>query len=125
MRTLNRNKTKVYYANYVSRAEITDSNSFSTLQYTNTYSTPIAFYANVSPANGRVSMQPFGQWLEYDRALVTDDMSCTIAESSILWIDKVPANPYTATDPEHDYVVVGVAKGLNSIAYAVKKVSVS
>ena len=125
MRTLNRNKTKVYYANYVSRAEITDSNNFSTLQYTNTYSAPVALCANVSPARGSVSMQPFGQWLEYDRTVITDDMSCPITEASILWIDKVPASSYTATDPEHDYIVVGIAKSLNSIAYAVKKVSVS
>ena len=51
--------------------------------------------------------------------MITDDMDCPIEESSILWIDNLD------TEKPHDYIVRKVAKGLNSIMYAVRKVNIS
>ena len=51
--------------------------------------------------------------------MITDDMDCPIDERSILWIDSLD------TSQPHDYIVRKVAKGLNSIMYAVRKVNVS
>ena len=49
-----------------------------------------------------------------------------IDEYSVLWIDKLPQlNEDGTTDTPHDYIVQRVARGLNSISIAVRKVSVS
>lgn len=51
-------------------------------------------------------------------------MSCPIEETTVLFIDKKPE--YDAEgNPLFDYVVKRVAKSLNVIAYAVKRVDVS
>ena len=63
-----------------------------------------------------------------------DNDSPPIDEYSILWIDTMPelnADGSLAVDSEgkvktpHDYIVKKVAKSLNSVSYAVSKVSVS
>ena len=71
---------------------------------------------NVSASRGVASEEMFGISTNYTKVLVTDDVNCPIDEHSILWIDKPVTGP-------HDYVVVRVAKSLNSIAYAVLEVS--
>ena len=45
-------------------------------------------------------------------------MDCPIDEHTILWVDTLD------TEKPHDYEVVSVARGLNSISYAIRKVSV-
>lgn len=125
MRCLNRNKTILYYATYVSKTESVDEYGNATGQYVTTYSAPIAMSANISAARGESSTDMFGVSLDYDKAIITDDMACPISETSVLWIDKVPETSYTATSPKNDYIVKRVAKSINNIAYAVQKVDVS
>jgi hypothetical protein len=125
MRCLNRNKSSFYYATYVSKTEVLDEYGNATGNYITTYSSPVLMQSNISAARGEANTDPFGISLAYDKAIITDNMACPITETSILWIDKAPETPYTATSPKHDYIVKRVAKALNSIAYAVQKVDVS
>jgi len=126
VRCLNRNKQKFYYATFVRKDEIVDEYGNKTGQYKTIYSNPVPMYANVSAARGEASTDPFGISMDYDRAIVTDNMFCPIAETSILWIDAMPTiKTDGTTDTPHDYIVKRVAKSLNCVAYAVKKVTVS
>jgi len=73
---------------------------------------------NVSAARGEYSTRQFGEMENYEKILVTDDTNLPISETSILWIDSLD------TTKPHDYIVKKVAKSLNSVSYAVSKVSV-
>ncbi len=119
MKCMERNKRKVYYALYESEQPILDDEGYDTGEFTTGYSKPVELRINVSPASGESATRLFGDVLDYDRTLVTSDMSLPITETSILWIDETDINK------PHDYVVKRIARGLDSILIAVKKVEVS
>ena len=125
MRTLARNKVRIYYANYHGKTPLKDEYGNLTGEYEITYGNPVAVMANVSAARGESTTRQFGEDVSYDRIIVLDDPSFPIAETSILWIDTLPeiADGGTTATP-HDYIVKQVAPSLNSVSIAVSKVSV-
>lgn len=122
MKALSRNKQTLYYALYSTKTEVYDSDGSFTGEYTLTYSTPVEVRMNISPANGHTALEQFGIATNYDKVLVTDDMTCPIAEDTVLWIGIEPT-VNGATNP-HNFIVNRVAKSLNSIVYGVTEVSV-
>lgn len=54
---------------------------------------------------------------DYDRTMTTSDTSCPITEKSILWLDGATG--------DHNYIVKKRAVWKNSIAFAIKEVTVS
>ena len=125
MRTLARNKIRIYYANYHNKIPIRDEYGNLTGEYQITYENPVAVMANVSAARGESTTRQFGEDVSYDRIIVLDNPSFPIAETSILWIDTLPeiAEDGTTNTP-HDYIVKQVAPSLNSVSIAVSKVTV-
>ena len=126
MRTLNRNKICIYYANYIGKTPLKDEYGNLTGEYEINYDRPFAVRANVSAARGESTTRQFGEDVRYDRIIVLDNPAFPIAESSILWIDTPPviAEDGTTQTP-HDYIVKQVAPSLNSVSIAVSKVTVS
>ena len=126
MRTLNRNKICIYYANYVGKTPIKDEYGNLTGEYKISYDRPFALMANVSAARGESTTRQFGEDVNYDRIIVLDNPVLPIAETSILWIDTPPViTEDGSTDTPHDYIVKQVATSLNSVSIAVSKVNVS
>ena len=119
MRALKRNKRTFWYALYGQEVELTDADGNYTGETEIGYGDPVECKANISPATGQSNMEMFGNLTDYDRVIVSDDLTLPIDENSVLWIDRTP------TDGTHDYVVRRVAKSLNSVAIAVRKVDVS
>ena len=126
MRTLNRNKICIYYANYFSKTPLKDEYGNLSGEYEISYTNPTKLCANVSAARGESTTRQFGEDVRYDRIIVLDDPAFPITESSILWIDTPPeiAEDGTTKTP-HDYIVKQVAPSLNSVSIAVSKVTVS
>lgn len=125
MRSLERNKRTFWYASYAGNEKIL-SDGKRTGQYKVKYGNPVEARANVSAARGSLDDEHFGINVEYDRTITTDKADFGIDESSVLWIEKTPeiaADGSTATP--WDYVVVEIARSLNSTTIAIKKVSVS
>lgn len=125
MRTLARNKIRIFYANYCDKTPLKDECGNLTGEYEVTYGNPVAVMANVSAARGESTTRQFGEEVRYDRIIVLEDPSFPIAETSILWIDTLPdiaENGMTKTP--HDYIVKQVAPSLNSVSIAVSKVTV-
>lgn len=123
MKIMERNKQSFFYLLYAGSEPIYDEygNEVGTKV---TYSDPVPFRANVSPATGSAQVEQFGNLADYDKVIVTDDMSCPLNETAVLFLDKEPE--YNADGvPLYDYRVKRVAASLNSISYAVSKVSVS
>lgn len=124
MRLLSRNCRTIYYCLYSGKTMLTDSNGNETGEYKITYATEVAMEANVSPATGRAAVEMFGNLEGYDKVILTDDVSCPIDVNTVLFVDKSPQYDQVSGAPIYDYVVKRVAKSLNSVAIAVRKVAV-
>ena len=134
MRTLKRNQTPIWYAQYQSQVELKDDDGNYTGEQVALYSTPSMMMANVSPTTGQSYAESFGYLKDYDRVLMTDWMECPIDENTVLWYDKEPedipdpdGNPGDTIKSSEgfNYIVRRVAKSLNSIAIAISRVDVS
>lgn len=144
MKCLKRNQTQFWYCLYDRKEPIYDEHANETGESLIIYGEPVQMCANISPATGAAQTEQFGNLESYDKVIVTDDMDCPIAESSVLFIDKAPeysdgviigyeepetvlgtGAPIVYEAPKHDYIVKRVAKSLNSISIAVRKVDVS
>lgn len=118
MRSLARNKQKIYYALYGGKEDIRDEWGNLTGESHLTYGDPVEYRINVSAARGTADVEQFGINANYAKTMVTNDLSCPIDETTRLWIGIEPTKP-------HNYVVVSVAKSINSITYAIREVSVT
>lgn len=124
MKALLRNKQTFWYANISTTTAITE-NGYETGEQAITYTAPVAASANISPARGSADFDPFGINENYTKTIVTDDLTLPIGKSTILWIGIEPDKDGEAGTVKHNYVVVQVAKSLNSMTIAVKEVAVS
>lgn len=125
MRTLARNKVRIFYANYHDKIPLKDEYGNLTGEYKISYHNPTAVMANVSAARGEATTRQFGDDESYDRVIVLDDPKFPIAATSVLWIDTLPVIAEDgSTDTPHDYIVKQVATSLNSVSIAVSKVNV-
>lgn len=118
MRSLVRNKQKIYYSLYERSEPIRDEWGNITGESTLDYAQPVPYFINVSAARGTADVEQFGINTNYTKTMVTNDLSCPITETTRLWINR-------ETDKPHNYVVVSVAKSINSVTYAIKEVSVT
>ena len=126
MRTLARNKIRIYYANFRAKIPLKDEYGNLTGEYDLVYDKPVAIRANVSAARGESTTRQFGEDESYDRVIVMDDPKVPINVSSVLWIDTPPVlNTDGSTDTPYEYIVKQVAPSLNSVSIAVSKVSVA
>ena len=126
MRTLNRNKVRIYYANYREKIPIKDEYGNLTGEYKILYDNPTEVKANVSAARGEVTTRQFGDDESYDRVVVLDDPKFPIGVTSILWIDSPPEIAEDcSTKTPYDYIVKQVATSLNSMSIAVRRVSIT
>lgn len=129
MRSLQRNRQTIWYRLLTGGPyPITQTdewgNVLDTAESTLTYSDPVEMKINVSQATGAAISEQFGNLDNYDKVLVTTQMDCPITDTSVLYIDSTPTLSEGVWSP-HDYVVRRVAKSINGISIAVRKVDVS
>ena len=124
MKTMVRNKVPFWYLLYDRSEAVKDEYGNESGESKVFYKAAVQLRANVSAATGAAQVEQFGNFASYDKVIVTDDLSCPIDENTVLFIDKEPEYTEDGT-PLYDYIVKRVAKSLNSISYAVSKVSVS
>jgi hypothetical protein len=124
MKVMERNKSPFWYLLYERKSLILDDDGNETGESKVSYKAAVSMRANVSAASGSAQVEQFGSFVSYDKVIITDELSCPIDENTVLFIDKEPVYADDGT-PLYDYVVKRVAKSLNSISYAVSKVTVS
>ena len=125
MRALKRNKQTFWYANISKTDPAYDEYGNETGEQDITYDAPVSAVANISPSRGTADLDAFGINSDYSKTIVTDDLTLPIDKSTILWIGITPDSNGEAGTIKHNYVVVTVAKSLNSLTIAIKEVSVS
>lgn len=115
MRTLRRNRKTFKYSIYndSGTTEIVDEDGYRTGEpdTTGSFLPPVTEEAAISSSKGEVDVQVFGDALDYDRVITTENTSIAINDHSKVWIDDEP------------YLIKQIAKSLNFIAIAVKKSS--
>lgn len=144
---MTRNDRIFWYCQYDPTVQhlIIDENGNETGEVVPHYGEAIQMWANVSPAIGAAQFEQFGSMGSYDKVIVTRDMECPLTETSVLFIDKEPeyttvithevveGNALYADDeivtveyqlPKYDYLVKQVAKGLDAISVAIRKVEI-
>ena len=115
-----------YYATYESKSEITDEYGNKTGEYEIIYSNPVKCKGNISPAQGEIQSRQFGDSESYDKVIALSNTNVPIDEHSILWVDTLPTiNNDGTTDTPYDYTVREVARSLNSVSIAIRKVDVN
>lgn len=119
METMTINQTQFYYATYAGRQMSVDGSGYYTGESSISYSNPVSAYGNVSAARGEASVEQFGQDVAYDKIIVSCDTTLPITDTTIIWLDNNPASQ------PHDYIVKKVAKSLNVISIAIRKVEVT
>lgn len=124
MKTMERNKVPFWYLLYGKKEPVIDEYGNETGDYRVVYKEAVQRKENISAATGSAQVEQFGNFISYDKVIVTDDLSCPIDENSVLFIDKEPEYDSDG-NPLYDYIVRRVARSLNSISYAVSKVNVS
>ena len=122
---MERNKQPFYYMLYQSRTMLMDEDGNSTGQWAVEYAPPVKMKASISTATGKTQAEMFGNSQNYDKIIITEDMSCPIDENSVLFLDKTPEYDPETGAPLFDYIVREVSRSLNFISYAVNKVNVS
>lgn len=120
MRIMERNKTAFYYCLYAGETQNLDENGYETGEKTVKYSPAVKIRANISPATGSAQVEQFGNLASYDKVIVTDDVNCPIDENTVLFIDRPPT--FKDGLPQYDYTVWRVARSLNSVSIAVRRV---
>lgn len=116
MRMMQRNRQRFRYALYSGPPDyVKDADGNLTGALNLPYGAPREGYANISAATGNVRDEGFGAAVDYDKVICArTDFGMT--EQSVLWIDDVDG-------PRHDYVVARIARSLNHVRIAVRKVT--
>lgn len=124
VKILERNKSPFWYLLYDGKEPVVDEDGEETGEFRVIYQPAVPAKANISAATGTAQVEQFGNFAGYDKVIVTDDVTCPMDENTVLFIDKEPEYDEDGA-PLYDYVVKRVARSLNSVSYAVSKVSVS
>lgn len=128
------NKQTFWYALFDHKAQDTDEYGSVVGTPYNVYKPPKEYSANISPAKGQTSIEAFGSDDSYDKTVVLDGDCPEIDEYSVLWLGVTPKldeDGNLATDDEgndltpYNYIVKQVARSLNSVQLAIKKVDIS
>lgn len=130
MRTLNKNKQKIYYALKQDREAVSTKDKIivdgeevyvEEGDYTITYFVPEAFSANISFSGSETNDVEFGLDMSaYDAIIVTDMKAIPITETSLIWFETEP--PTGENDGSTaDYSVVAVKNSLNQTKAILKR----
>ena len=125
MRSMTRNRQVFYSASLVSTSMGIDKEGCYT-ENKNTYTDPVERMGVFTPANGVAQDQLFGMNEIYDKVITLNQGEDYLAVGSVLWVDTMPElDKQGKTSTPYDYAVVRVAKSLNFVNVAIRKVKVS
>lgn len=133
MRTLNKNKQTLYYANQDKTVPIyeeytdEDGNTYplDTGETKLVYGEPIPFEGNIAMSGGEAEAREFGLNLsDYEAVLLMGKNTLPITETSLIWHNTEPTEDSEGNTDEYsaDYRIVKISPSLNFDKYVLKKV---
>lgn len=109
MRSLNRNKRKIYYKKWLSDETIYDEHGNETGEKQPIYGEAVEYDCNISSTMGLEEVQAFGNITNYSRAITIADVNCPLSENDI------------AEFGEKEYIVVRKSDSKNGLMYALQE----
>ena len=133
MRTLNKNKQTLYYANQDKIVPIyeeytdDDGNTYplDTGETKLVYGEPIKFKGNIAMSGGETEAQEFGLDISsYEAILIVPKNTLHISETSLIWHTTTPTKYNEGNTDEYsaDYRIVKISPSLNFDKYVLQKV---
>lgn len=133
MRTLNKNKQTMYYANQDKRVPIyvdytdEDGNTYplDTGETKLVYGDVVKFKGNIAMSGGEAEAREYGLSLsDYEAILIVPKNTLPITETSLIWHDTEPKDNDEGYTDEYtaDYRIVKISPSLNYDKYILKKV---
>lgn len=140
MRTLYRNKRKMFYSLFSGKTPIyaTDSDgniiydevdgvsvARKTGNYTSGYDLPVEFFGNISGKGGSAKPEEYGTNLDYDATLTMAKDEIPIAENSLLWFENEPTynEDGTVNIKSANYRVKRIPPSLNDVVYLLERLT--
>lgn len=139
MRSLKKNQQKLWYSTYSKEIKLYQRDENGNIVYMDIdgiqepieigtkagYNNPVSFYANISAAKGTSDSEVFGVTLDYTKTISTCDMTLPLSETSLIWFETEPKYNADGTVDSNsaDYAVVAIARSLNNVVYAIKKLA--
>lgn len=139
MRSLKKNQQKLWYSTYSKEIKLYQRDENGNIVYMDIdgiqepieigtkagYNNPVSFYANISAAKGTSDSEVFGVSLDYTKTISTCDMTLPLSETSLIWYETEPQYNADGTVDSNsaDYAVVAIARSLNNVVYAIKKLA--
>ena len=117
MRCLRRNMQMFWYDEYQGKAMNVSANGRPIGGFTVNYSKPHRAYGNIAYAVSAATREAYGISENRDGTILCASLPKGLGVNSRLWIDH-------PTNEPHDFVVVGVTRGLNSASVAIRRVIV-
>lgn len=117
MKNLKRNKKVYWYALYSDKKRVVDEDGNETGEITRGYETPVKDKASISANTGTTGIEQFGNFADYDKVIITDDMSNPMDENTVVWIGETPDE----SGENYNYVVKRRAECINNISFAIQK----
>lgn len=114
MRTLELNKTSLWYVSGLEWVEIKDEDGHYTGEKEQVFGTPQLIKMNIFPYDDKIHSTSFGKDASIDMVGVTTDI--ILDEHGLLFHDE-PSGDYSKT---YSYSLSSIAKSLNNIKYGLK-----
>lgn len=138
MRSLKKNKQKLYYSLYSEEIPVYERDGDGNIKYIEVdgkqepvpigtmvgYDEPAIFYANIATSGGEAEVKEYGvNSTDYEAVLVTTDKSLPITELSRIWHTSEPQrrDDGTVDGDSADYEVLKVKPSLNSMKYLLRQ----
>ena len=115
MRSLQKNKRTIYYANLIGEEPILDDYGNETSEVKSLYEKPTRLEVNYSSNVGEEMVNVFGSATNYSRAISLVGSDCPLKVKCLVWINS-------DTSKKANYEVVKVADSLNSFLIALNEV---
>lgn len=133
MRTLNKNKQKLFYANQDRIVPIyeyyeDEEGNLIPLDTGETklvYGEPVEFNGNIAMSGGEVEAQEFGlSQADYSAILITSKNTLPITETSLIWFETEPQTDIDGNTDEYsaDYKIVKISPSINVDKFILSKV---
>jgi hypothetical protein len=114
MRTLEKNKTKLWFVTRLSNVEMTDENGFLTGEKTITYTEPVQITISLVPKSGNINNYIFGKDVGFDMMAISTDVD--LDRFTYLYYNQ-PVGDY---DKTFDFEIAEKKISLNVINYALR-----
>ena len=115
MRTLARNKVKLWLVTPLTSSPLFDSNGYDTGEFTLNYAIPRFIYISLFPSNTAVTERIFGKDSQLDMISVSNEVELT--EDDLLFLTE-PLDSFGTT---YDYRLTSIKKSINTYNYGFRR----